>query len=85
MKAYEGGTAAYFATPPVNLVYALNASLSTITSEGPSLDDRLKYHREVSKKVRSTVRGWGLSIVSLEFIRTRMELSTNGIKDRKGR
>jgi len=32
MKAYENGTAAYFATPPVNLIYAFHASLSLITT-----------------------------------------------------
>ena len=31
MQAYEAGTAAYFATPPVNLIYAFHASLSQIT------------------------------------------------------
>jgi hypothetical protein len=33
MKAYEAGTAAYFATPPVNLIYAFHASLSLITGK----------------------------------------------------
>jgi len=30
MKAYEAGKASYFATPPVNLIYAFHASLSLI-------------------------------------------------------
>jgi hypothetical protein len=33
MKAYEAGQAAYFATPPVNLIYAFHASLSLITGK----------------------------------------------------
>lgn len=33
MKAYEAGTPAYFATPPVNLIYAFYASLSLITGK----------------------------------------------------
>lgn len=32
MKAYEAGSAAYFATPPVNLIYAYHASLQMITA-----------------------------------------------------
>ena len=32
MKAYEAGSAAYFATPPVNLIYAYHASLQLITA-----------------------------------------------------
>jgi len=42
MKAYESGSAAYFATPPVNLIYAFHASLSAITKSSPSLADRFK-------------------------------------------
>ncbi len=34
MKAYESGTAAYFATPPVNLIYAYRASLNQIMRGG---------------------------------------------------
>jgi alanine-glyoxylate transaminase/serine-glyoxylate transaminase/serine-pyruvate transaminase len=36
MKAYEAGSAAYFATPPVNLIYAFHASLLLITAKAPS-------------------------------------------------
>jgi alanine-glyoxylate transaminase/serine-glyoxylate transaminase/serine-pyruvate transaminase len=32
MRAYEEGRAAYFATPPVNLIYAFRASLNLITA-----------------------------------------------------
>jgi alanine-glyoxylate transaminase/serine-glyoxylate transaminase/serine-pyruvate transaminase len=32
MKAYEEGRPAYFATPPVNLIYAFRASLDSITA-----------------------------------------------------
>ncbi|KAK0238833.1 pyridoxal phosphate-dependent transferase [Armillaria nabsnona] len=47
MKAYESGSAAYFATPPVNLIYAYHASLSQITKSKPSLPERFKLHKEV--------------------------------------
>jgi len=63
MKAYEGGTAAYFATPPTNLVYAIHAAMSAITKQSPSLDQRLKLHQEVSKKVRQRVTDMGLKLV----------------------
>ena len=46
MQAYEKGTPAYFATPPVNLIYAFNASLSQLTKQGPSIEDRWRLHRE---------------------------------------
>lgn len=39
MRAYEAGQAAYFATPPVNLIYAFHASLALITrKEGVQFD-----------------------------------------------
>ena len=40
MKAYEAGTAAYFATPPVNLIYAFHASLSLITGKASATPGR---------------------------------------------
>jgi alanine-glyoxylate transaminase/serine-glyoxylate transaminase/serine-pyruvate transaminase len=39
MKAYESGSAAYFATPPVNLIYAFHASLSLITAKPSASPD----------------------------------------------
>jgi len=65
MKAYEQGTAAYFATPPVNLVYAFNASLRTITkSSEVSLEERFKLHREASQRIKSAAKELGLKQVS---------------------
>ncbi|KII85820.1 hypothetical protein PLICRDRAFT_44235 [Plicaturopsis crispa FD-325 SS-3] len=60
MKAYEAGNPAYFATPPVNLVYAFHTSLTTITKSKPSLADRFKLHREVSQRVKATAKELGL-------------------------
>jgi len=37
MNAYESGTAAYFATPPVNLMYAYRTSLQLIVNGGASM------------------------------------------------
>jgi len=65
MKAYEQGNAAYFATPPVNLIYAFNASLTTITkSSEVSLEERFKLHREASQRVKSAAEDFGLKQVS---------------------
>ena len=64
MKAYEQGTGAYFATPPVNLIYAFNASLSTITkSSEASLEGRFKLHKEASQRVKEAAKELGLSQV----------------------
>ncbi|KAJ7576836.1 PLP-dependent transferase [Mycena floridula] len=67
MKAYEAGTAAYFATPPVNLIYAFHASLTRITSSpNLSLQDRFKVHRQVSQEVKAAISALGLKQVPVE-------------------
>lgn len=66
MKAYEEGRAAYFATPPVNLVYAFHASLSHITKEKPSLEDRFRLHREASQRVKGAAAELGLKQLALD-------------------
>ena len=65
MRAYEQGTGAYFATPPVNLIYAFNASLTTITkSSEVSLAERFKLHKEASQRIKSAAKELGLTQVS---------------------
>ena len=71
MKAYESGTGAYFATPPTNLIYALHQSLTTITTKGPSLEERFKMHIEASDRVKNFVK----NELGLE------QLVADGIKD----
>ena len=45
MRAYEAGKGAYFATPPVQLIHALNASFDEILSkEDQSIDARVQAH-----------------------------------------
>jgi alanine-glyoxylate transaminase/serine-glyoxylate transaminase/serine-pyruvate transaminase len=66
MRAYEEGKPAYFATPPVNLVYAYHASLTRITSGQPSLDERFKLHKQASQAVKDAVRELGLKQVPLD-------------------
>ena len=60
MKAYEKGVPSYFATPPVNLIYAFHASLTQITSGTPSLEDRLRLHRESSQRIKTAVESLDL-------------------------
>ncbi|KAI5478127.1 alanine-glyoxylate transaminase / serine-glyoxylate transaminase / serine-pyruvate transaminase [Pseudohyphozyma bogoriensis] len=66
MKSYEDGAAAYFATPPVNLIYALEESLKSIV-EGPvSLEERFQLHKDVSKKFKSAVAALGFKPVATD-------------------
>ena len=58
MKAYESGSAAYFATPPVNLIYAFHASLSLITAKPSASPDpetraflQLSYNSDLTSKL----------------------------------
>ena len=74
MKAYEGNTAAYFATPPVNLIYAYHASLIQITQGPLSLQDRFKAHKEASRRFKEFAEGLGFRNVPLS-----KEVSANGM------
>jgi len=78
MKAYESGSAAYFATPPVNLIYAFHASLALITGASGKAGDlssdadaenalqtRFASHRSASNLIKSTASSLGLSLVPL--------------------
>lgn len=66
MKAYESGKPAYFATPPVNLIYAYHTSLTRITKEAPSLEERFKLHRAASQQVKDTAAALGLRQLALD-------------------
>ncbi|KAI0044520.1 PLP-dependent transferase [Auriscalpium vulgare] len=66
MRAYESGSAAYFATPPVNLVYAYHASLTQILKGTPSLEERFRLHRATSNRVKAAVKDLGLSEVPVD-------------------
>ncbi|KZT27752.1 PLP-dependent transferase [Neolentinus lepideus HHB14362 ss-1] len=66
MQAYEKGSPAYFATPPVNLIYAYHASLTRITKGSPNLTERLKLHKLASQKIKAAAKGLGLRQVPLD-------------------
>ena len=74
MKAYEGGSAAYFATPPVNLIRAYHESLFQITKASPSLDERLERHRETSSHIKAAAAELGLSQIPKS-----REMAANGM------
>ncbi|ORY44782.1 PLP-dependent transferase [Rhizoclosmatium globosum] len=63
MQKYEARQASYFATPAVQLVLALQVSLSQLVAAQGSLDQRFAQHRAASAKVKDTLESWGLKIV----------------------
>ncbi|CAE6513669.1 unnamed protein product [Rhizoctonia solani] len=67
MQAYEEGIPMYFATPPVNLIYAFHASLSSITKSQPSLEERFRLHKEASSKIKQAVADLGLKLVPTDL------------------
>ncbi|KAF8630748.1 hypothetical protein AX17_005343 [Amanita inopinata Kibby_2008] len=65
MEAYESNRGAYFATPPVNLMYAYRASLELITrSPTLSLLERFARHRSTSERIKDVAEGLGLRQVA---------------------
>lgn len=66
MKAYEQGTPAYFATPPVQLVYAFYASLKTIVEGKFGIEERFRLHKVASQKIKDAAAGLGLKQVPLD-------------------
>lgn len=61
MQAYATGQPAYFGTPPVNLIWALNVSLGQILAEG--LEARWARHRWLSAAFKAAMAALGLSQV----------------------
>ena len=63
MKAYEEGYPAYFGTPPVNLILALETSLKIILSEG--MLNRIKRHQKLASAFRLAVFSLGLKLLPI--------------------
>jgi alanine-glyoxylate transaminase/serine-glyoxylate transaminase/serine-pyruvate transaminase len=61
MLAYEARKAAYFGTPAVNLVFALNVSLGQILQEG--LEARFARHACISQAVKAGITALGMGQV----------------------
>lgn len=66
MQAYESGKGAYFATPAVQNVYALLASLRQFAASPEQLEDRFTKHQEVSDYVKDSFAKAGLKTVSVD-------------------
>lgn len=66
MQAYEARKPAYFATPAVNLVAALDASLARIVQEG--MGPRVARHTRMSGAFRAGIAALGMRIVADERV-----------------
>jgi alanine-glyoxylate transaminase/serine-glyoxylate transaminase/serine-pyruvate transaminase len=73
MEAYEARRAAYFGTPAVNLVWALDVSLGQILAEG--MDARFERHRRLSAAFRAAVDALGMKQVPVSAGRTATTLT----------
>lgn len=63
MEAYEARKVAYFGTPAVNLIAALNVSLGIILKEG--MEARFARHRAISAACQAAIAALGLGQVPL--------------------
>ena len=70
MRAYEERKPAYFGTPPVNLIVALEASLRIICNEGMS--ERVKRHQILAKAFRA-----GITSLKIEIIPKTNKIAAN--------
>ncbi|MFP4064497.1 MAG: pyridoxal-phosphate-dependent aminotransferase family protein [Bacteroidales bacterium] len=61
MDAYTAGKPAYFGTPAVNLVTALETGLNNILQEG--LQERFERHKKTGLAFREAIRALGLSMI----------------------
>ena len=64
MQKYENRQPSYFATPPVQLIMALEVSLKQILVKG--MDDRFEAHRMASQKFKAACAGFGLKLVPVK-------------------
>lgn len=63
MEAYLARKASYFATPAVNLIYALNESLRQVLAEG--MEARIARHSRLSAAFKAGIKALGLDQVPL--------------------
>lgn len=64
MEAYQARKAAYFATPAVNLVNALNVSLGQILAEG--METRFERHQKIGQACKAGLAAMGLGQIPLK-------------------
>lgn len=69
MQAYEAGKGAYFATPPIQLIHALNTSLDELLSfqvDNDSIDERVAAHKVASENFKNKLENdLGLKLVPI--------------------
>lgn len=65
MRAYEAGNPAYFATPPVQNIYSLRASLRQFAYSLQSMDARFASHKATSDYIKDAIASLGLKTVAL--------------------
>ena len=58
MQAYQARKPAYFGTPPVNLIYALDVSVEQMLSQG--MEARMAWHQTVGHAFQSAAQAIGL-------------------------
>ncbi|KAJ3049223.1 Talin-1 [Rhizophlyctis rosea] len=63
MQNYEARKPSYFATPPVQLVMALEVSLRGLVEQG--MEERWRAHREVAGRVKERLERLGLKLVAV--------------------
>jgi alanine-glyoxylate transaminase/serine-glyoxylate transaminase/serine-pyruvate transaminase len=73
MQAYEERRPAYFGTPAVNLIWALNVSLGQILEEG--MEARFARHRRLSAALKAAVAALGMDQVPVAPGRTATTLT----------
>jgi alanine-glyoxylate transaminase/serine-glyoxylate transaminase/serine-pyruvate transaminase len=61
MEAYEARKAAYFGTPAVNLIWALNVSLGIILKEG--MENRFARHERIGQAFQAAIQALGMGQV----------------------
>ena len=62
MQAYEQDKVAYFATPAVNLIYALDVSLQQILAEG--MEPRFQRHAKLGSAFQQGMKALGLELLA---------------------
>jgi len=65
MNAYEEKKPSYFATPAVNLVYALRVAYRILLENG-GMEERFKEHKNVATDFRNALRNIGYSFVPVK-------------------
>ena len=72
MEKYEARQPCYFATPPVQLILALEVSLKQIVEQG--MEKRFELHKIASQKFKTAIEQMGLKIVP-----KRKEIAANAL------